>query len=218
MTFLGNGLGSWGVHAVLEQKELLVEVVYGGLYAPAVLPAEGEGAGNADGSEGIQAVCILDYLPFYGRRGFCAVLAERNTVDGLADALYGIGLDAVFLKEGPGVGIVGGVEELVVISIVKQCGKGNDSPVAFRLGVCDAHGKGVHPQRVIGIVASGIASEELSDVFLGLFNELVVHGHMYVTGLPLRSRGVLQGRPSALYPKAKAPVTVSFSSRPMVFR
>lgn len=88
MAALGNLLGGWSVYQVLEFEEFLIEVhdggiltvaviliakIFSGLHAgvmdgAALVARIGHGSGDADGSDGIETVGILDNLAFQAER------------------------------------------------------------------------------------------------------------------------------------------------------
>ena len=92
------------------------------------------------------------------------VLAERDAVDDGADALDRIRVHALARQKGAGVGVVLGMEELVVVRVMQQRRERDDRAVAARAGVRDDAGVAVHAQRVRRVVPVGIRGKERGDI------------------------------------------------------
>ena len=141
-----------------------MEMLHGFLQRSAVLSAVREGSGDADRTEGIQAVSILNDLSFEGTRCLSAVLAEGYCVDSNTNLVNDFFRHLVFREEGPGVCIVLGMKQLVVVCIVKERRKRCDFLICFRLFLCNLHCISVHTKRVRGIMSIGVAAKEFLDI------------------------------------------------------
>ena len=140
-------LACWRVHPIFEEEQLFVEVINRGagilligfervvrlrrdrgvIEGAAFVTAVGEGAGDANGAEGIQAISVLDSMAFQcSHGGRDAGALEREARDDLANVVGDRWRDLQQFKpqpRGPWTGFMIAARKFPISNVVKQRGQ-----------------------------------------------------------------------------------------------
>ena len=173
MTILRQFLSGFRVHLIPEEQELFIKMPGRVLKGSPMFPAIRKCPGNPHSPHGIQPVRILDNLSLRSFRPAAPVMAEGDAVYDTADFLNPLFLHSLCTKEGAAIGIIPGIKELWIISIVQKGGQSNHFAVTIRLPVCNGHRHPVNPHGMGQIMTSRLFLKEFPDIRNGRILESI---------------------------------------------